>query len=106
MDSCLECAIEHVAKARILILESKRDDEYCIHFWYGVGQLGCAEDESIESYPAAAAVIRMLKLNVKNSQAGPDEFRMTMRFLVDLRRDEAVRELEAIYGADTPQAQA
>jgi hypothetical protein len=49
-ESCLSCTRKHLAQAHILLQEYLAGG-YWHHFWYAVGHLAEAEEESFNEYP-------------------------------------------------------
>lgn len=56
MNTCLICVRKHLATAEAFLNETKLG--YPDHFWLAIGQLCCAEFESVEKYPRIAQIIR------------------------------------------------
>lgn len=55
-DSCLLCAIKHVAQAGILSMEALQG--YPLHHWWALGHLAEAADELVADYPEMANELR------------------------------------------------
>lgn len=55
-DSCIKCALKHLAQARVLLLEKEKG--YPAHYWFAMGHLAEAEDELQREYPEFMEIIR------------------------------------------------
>ncbi len=64
---CPRCAIKHLAKAHILLNESKLG--YPHHVWYAMGNMSEAEDEIVEFLPDQAQEIRAARIKLQESLA-------------------------------------
>jgi hypothetical protein len=62
--SCLHCVLKHLAKARALLIEAAVSSEYRRHRIYAMGEMACAEEESIADAPEVSAAIRALRLDI------------------------------------------
>lgn len=62
-ESCLSCGKKHIAKAIILLSESKLD--YPLHKWLALGNLSEAEDELVNEYPKLANRIRQARIDIE-----------------------------------------
>lgn len=59
-ESCLECAMKHIAKASILMDEAELG--YPFHKAYAIGNLSEAEEECLGEYKELAERIREIRL--------------------------------------------
>jgi len=64
---CPRCAIKHLAKAHILLNESKLG--YPHHVWYAMGNMSEAEDEIVEFLPDQAQEIRAARIKLQEALA-------------------------------------
>lgn len=55
-NSCLSCALKHLAQSSILLSESVKG--YPNHFWFSLGHLAEAEDELVKDFPQMSNMIR------------------------------------------------
>lgn len=55
-ESCLGCALKHIAQARVLVLEARKG--YPEHAVFAIGHMAEASDELVERYPALAEIVR------------------------------------------------
>lgn len=65
-ESCLSCGKKHIAKAIILLSESKLG--YPLHKWLALGNLSESEDELIDDYPDIATRIRQARIDIENNE--------------------------------------
>jgi len=65
-NSCLVCVRKHIAKAIILLSESKLG--YPQHLYLALGNLSEAEDEAVNTYPAFANRIRNCRLRIEKGE--------------------------------------
>jgi hypothetical protein len=75
-ETCLACTCKHIARARAFACEISG---YPHHFFWGLGELSHAEDESGRDYPALAAFIRDVRLQWQQDAA----FKVPWNYMVD-----------------------
>jgi hypothetical protein len=63
-DTCLQCVAKHLGQANVLLKETCKG--YPEHYFIAVGHLAEAEDECIMDYPAFAAFLRDLRLQLED----------------------------------------
>lgn len=55
-ESCVLCAVKHMAQARVLLLEASKGYEE--HYFFALGHLAEAEDELIKHHPDLVSILR------------------------------------------------
>jgi len=63
-DTCLQCVAKHLGQAHVLLKETCKG--YPEHYFFAVGHLAEAEDECVLKYPALAAFLRDLRLQLED----------------------------------------
>jgi len=87
---CLDCVRKHLAQASIL-LEEYATGDYDVHFWYAMGHMAEAESESMSEYPELAALIRIERVRMIDTEGYFTDFEP----LIDMASKFAEGEIDA-----------
>ena len=72
--SCKNCAMKHISQARALLLETDKGEEYRHHYWFAMGHLAEAEDETVNDFPAATEAIRTQRKHLEDDRSYQIDF--------------------------------
>jgi len=62
-ESCVLCAVKHIAQARVLLLEM--NNGYPQHYFFALGHLAEAEDELSKHHPSLRIYLRQLRKSLE-----------------------------------------
>lgn len=97
---CPRCAIKHLAKAHVLMNESRLG--YPHHVWYAMGNMSEAEDELVEFLPDQATKIRLERIKLQKSMGEASTYFPDFKALMYEVAQEAMLEEVAEYNGRCP----
>jgi len=81
-DTCLSCVLKHLSQAYVLLSEYFDDPiEFEEHFFYAIGHLAEACDESKKDYPLLGAVLRATRRKLQEEDDYWPEFKWLFRWV-------------------------
>jgi len=81
-DTCLSCVLKHLSQAYVLLSEYNDDPiEFEEHFFYAIGHLAEACDESKKDYPLLGAVLRATRRKLQEEDEYWPEFKWLFRWV-------------------------